>query len=127
LCSNHDCSIKTCKTSDSVCQCRYSPTDAPSCDTSSPTLDQKSTDPNGCTGAMFCSNGNCIVNAGGACTEPCTFHPGNPNAMPAVPDSCTSAGAPVGCNGGYHGNVTSQCAVIKGQQACTATCQCDLN
>jgi hypothetical protein len=127
LCSNHDCTIRECKTMDSICQCRYSPTDAPSCDNSSPTLDQKTIDPNGCSGANFCSAGSCIVNNGGACTEPCTFHPGNPNAMPAVADSCTSAGAPVGCNGGYHGNVTTQCYVVKGTQTCSAACQCDLN
>ncbi len=128
LCSNPDCTIRECKTADSICQCRYSPPDAPSCDNSSPTLNLKTADPNGCNGATFCSAGNCIANTGGACTEPCTFHPGNPTAMPnPIPDSCTSAGAPVGCNGGYHGNVTSQCAVIKGQQACTATCQCDIN
>lgn len=127
LCSDPTCSVRVCKTDDSVCQCRYSPTDSPSCNNSSPVLNIKTKDPNGCDGAQICSNGNCIADAGGACTEPCTFKPGNPDAMPAVPDSCVSAGAPTGCNGGYHGNVTSQCAVVKGTQTCTATCQCDLN
>jgi hypothetical protein len=123
LCSNHDCTVRTCKTADSSCQCRYSPTDAPSCDADSPVLDQKTADPNGCNSAKFCSAGSCISNAGGACTEPCTYHAATDN----TPASCTSAGAPVGCNGGYHGNVTTQCYIPKGTTSCAAVCQCDLN
>lgn len=122
LCANHDCSVRTCKTADSVCQCRYSPTDAPSCDTNSPTLDQKTQDPNGCTGAKFCSAGNCIVNAGGACTQACVYHPATDSAAAY----CTNTGSAPGCNAGYHSNVTSDCYIPKGASSCSSVCQCDL-
>lgn len=123
LCASADCKVRTCKTADSSCQCRYSPPDAPSCDNNSPVLNQQTTDPNGCSNGMFCNGGNCVANGGGVCNEPCTYHAATDNTAAY----CTSAGAPTGCNGGWHGNVTTQCYIPKGTTTCDATCQCVLN
>lgn len=123
ICSNHDCTVRACKTADSSCKCHYTPVNSETCDEGSPNLDQKSLDPNGCNGAMFCNGGNCIVNAGGACTQPCVYHPATDSAAAY----CTNTGSATGCNGGYHGNVTTDCYIPKGASSCAATCQCDLN
>jgi hypothetical protein len=126
ICAKADCSVRACKTADSTCECKWSQADAPSCDNSSPDLNKQTQDPNGCTGANFCSNGNCIPNDGGTCTTQCVFHPSQMNGMTTTPAYCSSNG-PTACKNGYTGTPNGDCTLAKDGGSCSAGCTCVLN
>ncbi|HVY32722.1 MAG TPA: hypothetical protein VHB79_39570 [Polyangiaceae bacterium] len=127
ICSDADCTVRTCKTPDSVCQCKWSPANSESCDNGSANLTKTTQDPNGCTGANFCNAGQCVPNDGGACTIQCVYHAavdnGNGNTTPAY---CTSNG-PTTCKAGYHGEAGGDCTIQKLTTTCSASCTCTLN
>jgi hypothetical protein len=125
VCSNPSCTTRHCKTPESVCQCRYSEPNTPTCDNNSPVLNQSTQDPNGCSGTKMCnSQGICVENSGGTCTQACTFVAGDPDTT--ADDKCNPVGAATGCKAGYDEVVTSACQVVKNTQTCTSTCACTL-
>ena len=120
ICSDEFCNTCTCKTPESVCGCRYSPSDAPSCNGSSPPMAYDSIDPNGgCSANQVCSgDGVCIADDGGTCTQACV------DADPGDAINCQPSGGPSStCASGYDETVTNPCHNEK-LVGCTATCSC---
>ena len=123
--------MRVCKAPNSVCQCKWSPSDSVTCNNTSANLNPQTQDPNGCDAstANICNQGQCVPNQGGDCTQLCNYVPGtDPDPAVTTDDTCAPAGAATGCNGGYHGNVTAVCSknkLVAG--TCSATCSCVLN
>lgn len=126
ICSNANCTVRTCKNPSASCLCKWSPSDSAVCTVGSANLNAAVEDPRGCTGNTnnYCNQGQCVPNVGGDCVNPCQSTADDPNT-PANEATCTANGAPTGCNAGYHATVTAQCAFNKA--VCGGTCKCDLN
>lgn len=127
ICSNANCTVRTCKSPAASCLCKWSPADSAACTVSAANLNATTQDPNGCDvgTANYCNQGQCVPNTAGDCVRPCTTTP-DTNPDPNVSNSmCVAGGAPTGCNAGYHANITAECAMNK--LGCGATCTCVLN
>ncbi len=144
LCSNSDCSVRTCKTPTSVCLCRWSPADSPSCDINSAALLKNKSDPNGCgDSAHKCDGaGLCIGNTAGDCEQKCKIASNGGDNLPGTADDiCTSFLTASGCNSGYHGQISANgdCKAVKTgttftdkngthyDAVCQAACTCEQN
>jgi hypothetical protein len=126
ICSNANCTVRTCKNPNAQCLCKWSPSDSAVCSVASANLNAQVQDPRGCTAAdnTYCNQGQCVPNTGGSCVQPCNNIPDDPNTA-ANERACTPNGAATGCNAGYHPNVTASCAVNKAE--CSQTCVCELD
>jgi hypothetical protein len=132
ICADSACSVRACKNPDAVCQCKWSGPEDPTCSNGSANLDPQVQDPNGCNESTgdYCNNGQCVDAIGGTCAPNCVYHAFQENDPNTDADDvaayCTSTTA-TGCAGGYHENVTADCAPIKFSETCSSTCQCDLD
>lgn len=145
LCADVSCTIRTCKTKDSSCQCRWSQEDSESCTVGSAPLKLGSQDPNGCAANSpnWCDGkGQCVANTGGDCKEPCAYKGPGQDGKANTSDDVCQPGAITSCNAGYHGVETSSgdCrpVAVKVYQAdgvtfdhydypCQAACTCEAN
>jgi hypothetical protein len=124
ICSNANCTVRTCKAATSSCLCKWSPADSTSCSVGSANLNAQVEDPQGCTGAdnSYCNQGQCVPNTAGDCAPNCMV---DSKGTADVADDTCGPGVPSGCNAGYHATVTTACAYNK--TVCGGACRCDLN
>jgi hypothetical protein len=127
ICSNANCTVRTCKSAASVCQCKWSPSDSATCSNASANLNATTQDPNGCSADTnnYCNQGQCVPNVAGDCTQLCTRDTKGTDST--ADDTCSTDGGMTGCNAGYHANQTKGCTADKLALTCSATCTCVLN